>query len=631
MSRYTGNMTQQESNHNNSNVEAVVEILLTRLQAMEEKIKSQEEEIKRLRNKNQKKIKTSSKTQINNERPMLFGTIDGDFSEDKLIQLREDNDIDGIKKYITAYYAKVLDAHFVVKYCKTENKYDFIDDYIFKTKILKPLEIKYLDEQGRKSKYNFIDWFYSFENPGYKLITDPNKPRVFKHDGVRYLNLIYDQLHIHKEKKSLDSYPEKIKLRVQHVWKHIKEAWCSGKQDQFEYIQKWISHVVSGRKMRTCLYLTSVQGIGKSIIIKFLSEQVLGNELVYSTSDVSSLVGRFNAPLVGRVLFVLEEAPCGSTYDWKVLENRLKNYITENMISIERKGQDPIKVKNTVSFIINTNNYAIRISYDDRRYFQPDTSDKYKGNKEYFNKLIRILEDPNVGEAFYMNCIEIAEANKDFNEEHDRPRTEKIDENIADNVPSTFRFIKEAFIMKKKGIDMKFKDLYDKYLRFCESNKIQCSLHKLAFAGELKKVKINYIQSSTKHHNANWVENTYDQLVNIFLKARLMKEEELGDVEEEKEIPTVGEAEQKVIEDYIENKEEKNEVIEDYNEEQQENKIKVGDYGKSIFLAIKSCPPRIRAYKNKKSKNEQPEQQEENNNEEESDDNVKVINKMKIN
>jgi len=390
--------------------------------------------------------------------------------------------------------------------------------------------------------------------------------------------------------------------------------------------------------MRTCLYLTSVQGIGKSIIIRFLAEQVLGNELVYITSDVSSLVGRFNATLGVRVLFVLEEAPCASAYDWRILENRLKNYITENMISVKRKCQDPIKVKNTVSFIINTNNYAIRLSHDDRRYFQPDTSDKYKNNKEYFTKLIRILEDPNVGEAFYMNCIEIAEANKDFNEEHDRPRTEKIDENIADNVPSAFRFIKEAFIMKKKGIDMKFKDFYDKYLHFCESNKIQCPLHKLAFAGELKKVRINYIQSSTKHHNAKWVQNTYDQLVSIFLKNHLMKEEELGDVEEEQEIPTVNQIDQQNIENYIENQEEEKEVIEDYNqnqEEYQEKKYTDEEYVMGIADSIQSCPPSIRTYtikkKNKKSKSEK------NNNEKlevledpESDASLKVDNKMKI-
>jgi len=110
-------------------------------------------------------------------------------------------------------------------------------------------------------------------------------------------------LHIHKEKKPLESYPNKIIARVQKIWNHIKEAWCSGKQDQFEYIQKWISHVVSGRKMRTCLYLTSVQGIGKSIIIKFLAEQVLG-----------------------LLLFVLEEAPCASANEWKVLTDKLKNF-----------------------------------------------------------------------------------------------------------------------------------------------------------------------------------------------------------------------------------------------------------------------------------------------------------------
>jgi hypothetical protein len=153
MSNHNDNYSSQHANSQTSNVEAVVQILLTRLQAMEEKIKSQEEkiksqdeEIKRLRNKNQKKIKTSSKTQINNDQQILFDTNDGEFSNKKLIRLREDNDIDGIKRYISAYYAKVLDAHFVVKYCKTENKYDFIDDYIFKTKILKPLEI-FLDEQ----------------------------------------------------------------------------------------------------------------------------------------------------------------------------------------------------------------------------------------------------------------------------------------------------------------------------------------------------------------------------------------------------------------------------------------------------------------------------------------------------
>jgi hypothetical protein len=605
---------------------ALIENLKDEVHSLKEQIKTLEEE-SLLRNKNQKKTKISQETQTNNERPILFGTIDGEFSEDKLAQLWENNDIDGIKMYISAYYAKIPDAHFVVKYCKTENKYEFIDDYIFKSKILKSLEIKTFDEKGKKSKYNFIDWFYSLKNPGYQLTIDPNKPKVYKEKDVRYLNLIYDQLHLHKEKKSLESYPKKVIQGVQNVWKHIKEAWCSGKRDQFEYIQKWIAHVVSGRKMRTCLYLTSVQGIGKSIIIKFLSEKVLGNELVFSTSDVSSLAGRFNASLVGRLLFVLEEAPCGSANEWKVLTDKLKNFITENMISVERKGKDPIKVKNTVSFIINTNNYAIRLTYDNRRYFQPDTSSKYKGNKEYFTKLNSILEDSNVGEAFYMNCIEIAEANKDFNEEHDLPCTEKIAENIADNLSSSFRFIKEAFIMKKKGINMIFSQFYTKYCEFCDLNKINHKLPKFAFRDQLINIKIGYKKRCSRHHHNNCVENTYDELVSIFLKAHLMKEEELGDVEEEKQIPTVGEVEQKTIENYIENQEEeqKEEVIEDYNQNQEEyqNEKKHIDKHIAESTALTNCVL-VHTY-NKKKKNKQSKTEET-----ESEASVKVDNKMKI-
>jgi hypothetical protein len=115
---------------------ALIENLKDEIHSLNERIKTLEEE-SLLPNKNQKKTKISQKTQTNNERPILFGTIDGEFSEDKLAQLWENNDIDGIKMYISAYYAKIPDAHFVVKYCKTENKYEFIDDYIFKSKIIR--------------------------------------------------------------------------------------------------------------------------------------------------------------------------------------------------------------------------------------------------------------------------------------------------------------------------------------------------------------------------------------------------------------------------------------------------------------------------------------------------------------
>jgi hypothetical protein len=132
--------------------------ILEKMQAMEEEMNDLIEENKQLRKLNQK-LKTTSqqKTKKIKQPDMLFGSIDEEFCEYKLLQLRQNNDIEGIKRYISAYYAKIPDAKFVMKYCKTENKYEYIDSSLFKNNILKPLEIKFIDEQGRKSKYNFID------------------------------------------------------------------------------------------------------------------------------------------------------------------------------------------------------------------------------------------------------------------------------------------------------------------------------------------------------------------------------------------------------------------------------------------------------------------------------------------
>jgi uncharacterized membrane protein YgaE (UPF0421/DUF939 family) len=70
-----------------ANLIALIENMKEEIQSLKEHIKTQDEEIKLLRNKNQKKTKTSQETQTNNERPILFGTIGGEFSEDKLAQL----------------------------------------------------------------------------------------------------------------------------------------------------------------------------------------------------------------------------------------------------------------------------------------------------------------------------------------------------------------------------------------------------------------------------------------------------------------------------------------------------------------------------------------------------------------
>jgi hypothetical protein len=143
---------------------------------------------------------------------------------------------------------------------------------------------------------------------------------------------------------------------------------------------------------------------------------------------------------MGRLLIVFEEVPSADKYKWGTFEDRFKHCLTEETIDIEEKFQKKITVPNTVSFIINTNNYsALKLSPDDRRFFMPDIVNK-KESKEYYTKLYPCTHDPIVGEAFYMYCKEIVNNNLNFNE-LDIPMTNKLQDNMVDSVPPTYKFI----------------------------------------------------------------------------------------------------------------------------------------------------------------------------------------------
>ena len=365
--------------------------------------------------------------------------------------------------------------------------------------------------------WNLHNWFYSASNPIYFPCSKVNEDRVhIDEHGAKYINFFPELLHGRKERKKLTDFPEHVQEGVKKIWNHIYIDWCSRKEYQFKYVQLFLSNVVKRKKMTACLNLKSQKGIGKSIIIDFLTKSVLGTQLVYQTADSNILSGRFNAVLMNLLLFVLEEAPCQTLGEWKVLDSKLKNFITEHEISIEKKGKDHFKIENTVSFIIFSNKNSIAYTDDERRYFSPDISSELKGNKKYFVELAKITKDREVGEAFYWNCIDIAEKISNWHEQFDMPISEENKRNIADNAPSIVQFIKNMYVLKKINIDLKLSEFYNKYKTYCESNKIQYVLKKGDFVSKLKELGINYIHQSTAHHNNNWISEKHENLLKIF-------------------------------------------------------------------------------------------------------------------
>jgi hypothetical protein len=132
----------------------------------------------------------------------------------------------------------------------------------------------------------------------------------------------------------------------------------------------------------------------------FIGERVLGRENFLSTTRLHDVMGKFNGSIRAKKLIVLNECDMTGS-EWHGANNQLKSLITEPYISVEEKGIDTKVINDFAGYMICSNHAVpIRIELGDERFVVLDVSDKYKGNRKYFNALLQILENPETPDAF---------------------------------------------------------------------------------------------------------------------------------------------------------------------------------------------------------------------------------------
>ena len=154
-------------------------------------------------------------------------------------------------------------------------------------------------------------------------------------------------------------YNSSIKIKVQNLLTHLERYLCSGSNPSFQLIIKWFAKMARGFKNDSCLYLKGPQGIGKSCIIEWIRQHVIGHQL-YFQGGSSPLKSKFNGELAGKLLVVFEELENFTTSEWQSISSVLKRQITSNTIMIEQKGIDAIEQNNLNNYIILSNNDAIQ-------------------------------------------------------------------------------------------------------------------------------------------------------------------------------------------------------------------------------------------------------------------------------
>lgn len=181
---------------------------------------------------------------------------------------------------------------------------------------------------------------------------------------------------------------------------HAREILCRDNKPYFDWVMTFLSQMVQqpGKKMGSSLVIIGKKGTGKSIFFDYFSK--LWGEHAITVAHRSQITGQFNSHQVGKIPMICEEAVWAGDPQ---AQGVLKNLITNDRMSMEKKGLDIIEVANYVRLIMISNEeWVVPASLEDeRRFFVLECSDDRRGDLAYFNALVAQMENGGLAAMAY--------------------------------------------------------------------------------------------------------------------------------------------------------------------------------------------------------------------------------------
>ena len=384
------------------------------------------------------------------------------------------------------------------------------------------------------SEDNQVDlgkWYFTKYDKVRSITYDLNKD-IFYDDKI---NLCPRMMHQYQK---FDTFDKKIKKKVAVMLGYIKEVLSSSDDAVYAYILQWFAHMVKGNKNDSILYLKSKQGFGKSTLLEFMRDHVIGNPLSLETGS-APILSNFNAILGGKLFIYFEELETFSTAAWMSVSSRLKRYCTSNVITLEDKNIKAYTTKNIMNIVVASNNDSI-MDDDGRRYFILDVathrqvipncdSPRNEENRQFWTKVRSCFNDE-VGHAFYCFLMEV---DTEQYRPQDFPVTQSKLDSYAKRMESHENFLKYSYILSRLPLDTTVGELYEEYTSYCRGNGIIKPLTKIDLGKKLKEVGIESYKSNTKLRikvsveqlaeiakNHNWVHDTDEYFDEASKKAK---------------------------------------------------------------------------------------------------------------
>jgi len=371
--------------------------------------------------------------------------------------------------------------------------------------------------------YEFIRKYDDIDIRPYTNIKDDNTPKNIFNIWIPY------------SMEYIKEYTQKIAER-DIILNHLR-IQCDNNETSYKWFCKWIAHLIQRpyEKSGKLPCFTAKEGTGKTTLIILLG-LLIGNNRVFETSDPKKdLFGQFNSIIRNCIVIGLNEVNFNDTH--KDI-GKLKRFITEPTVKIEMKGKDAMDINSFHRFILTTNEEnPIRTSKDDRRNVIIRSSDELMGNKEYFEKLYKLLKDKDVIKTVYEYFKNDIIVEDGFMNEI--PEATEYQKSLQDdNTHPIVLFLKhkaQKFFNEDKTTEtilIDTKDLCSEFNLWCKDNQINCNMSSMKFGVKLSHERISGIDSYKASGGTSKKQIEIGKLCKYF---KIDKKEEENKEEEKKE------------------------------------------------------------------------------------------------
>lgn len=229
---------------------------------------------------------------------------------------------------------------------------------------------------------------------------------------------------------------------IQPILTHILECWANGDDDLYDYVMEWFKRAwtIPWVKIGVVLLIYGKEGTGKSSLLDdFIIPFIYGHQLAASLQGIDQLNADFNGIAEDKLFLNCNEL--SSKEHIASSTNKLKKFITDATMTIQKKYMDTYIADNYINFIFCTNyRVPLSLSEADRRYCCLETSDKFIGCQDYF-KSLRLCFTQESANHFFTYVIR--EYNKDKSPRYLQaiPMTNIKEEMIDVCKPSVVKFI----------------------------------------------------------------------------------------------------------------------------------------------------------------------------------------------